>query len=162
MTTEYGVPAPITLCCTSSHDNSKGPPSHASPAMGSTYSCTTPSSSVTLRGTRNPLGYTTMLFQPRYQSSPRLSIGRHACTAMLTCMSAVNSRPAAADICLSASNCAARPRNRSRSSGTNRVTNGSDAQVSVQSASGIATDVALVQRVNSVRIVELCRNDLLH
>ena len=44
-----------------------------------------------------------MLDQPRYHSSPRFRIGRHACTAMFTCISAVSSSSPAVDISFSAS-----------------------------------------------------------
>ena len=40
----------------SSQDSTSGPPSQASPAASSTYSCITPSSSRRLRGMRNPAG----------------------------------------------------------------------------------------------------------
>ncbi|CUJ84158.1 Uncharacterised protein [Achromobacter xylosoxidans] len=115
---------PPSDSCVSSQDSTSGPPSQASPAASSRYSCITPSSSICLRGMRKPAGYTMISSQPSYSVGVRFRIGRLAWAAIDSRMKSVTSRPRAPLMVLLASSQAERASNCADSSASSAARKG--------------------------------------
>ncbi|MCY1525334.1 hypothetical protein D9M68_603100 [compost metagenome] len=115
---------PPSESCASSQDRTSGPPSQASPAASSMYSCTTPSSSWRDRGMRKLAGYTMISSQPSYSSGARFRMGRLAWAAMDRRMKSDTSSPCAPLMFLLASSQAERASNWADSSAFNTARNG--------------------------------------
>src|ERR1700676_182817 len=127
-----------SVICASSHDNTTGPPSHASPLASCSISCTTPSSSSTVLRITNSPGYTITPTQPRYNSRLRFSTGRQACTAMATIIASVRGKSWAVENSFSAIKSVVLSRRRARSASSRWPKNGRRSSVVCHSASSMA------------------------
>ena len=103
-------PGGCPLPSTSAHDRITGPRPHASPDNTASDWWTTPASSVCERRGMKAVGYTMMLCQPSYQSSPSFRIGRHACVASKTRSPSSSSTPSTGSMDLRSRNSVASTR----------------------------------------------------